>query len=306
MSWVLPKTYNIADWSSFSSSIICLEWIYTHTWRREISSRFLSLVWDWLRHNSVPSSTSAISEVYRTLTLNLKMWDLCDDNHRRLTPRQIMLDGRDRITLIDFGFAHFFDPRRESLQKDSCGSLEYVSPESIMGHPYLATKSDSWSVGVTLYTLLFGFFPYAVQDIINEKGCFLQDTEVLPLPSGQRHSEDLRRKLSGLLCIDPKQRSNIGSIIWLTRLKWREPCGMARARKLQLFCSCMHDVTLIKWWDCYLWPLCGVHVQIKEIVTMLFIMMHYWCHQQLLHLPLKSYHHHHRSTLECNQHVKKI
>lgn len=71
------------------------------------------------------------------------------------------------ITLIDFGFAQItseIDPdSNETIQKNLTifsGSLHYCSPELVLKQPYDGKKSDIWSLGVLLYSCLFGYFPF--------------------------------------------------------------------------------------------------------------------------------------------------
>ena len=130
-----------------------------------------------------------------------------------LTPFQIMIDYiHNRVVLIDFGLCSFFDRKREKPITNPCGSLEYLSPEAITHSPYFATKNDAWALGVTAYLLLFGEFPYTVDDIVKRKGHpFPPKTESVPLPGNDRVrvSDEFRAILSKLLCIDASKRAPV-------------------------------------------------------------------------------------------------
>jgi serine/threonine protein kinase len=41
-----------------------------------------------------------------------------------------------------------------------CGSPLYASPEIVNGHPYYGPEVDCWSLGVLLYTLVYGSMPF--------------------------------------------------------------------------------------------------------------------------------------------------
>lgn len=78
--------------------------------------------------------------------------------HRDIKPSNIMVTGRDRIKLLDFGLA--FQGLGSDITRTGLilGSLHYMSPEQVMGERVDA-RSDIYSVGVTLYQLLTGRAP---------------------------------------------------------------------------------------------------------------------------------------------------
>ena len=52
------------------------------------------------------------------------------------------------------------------------GSPMYMSPECLMGNPY-NTKADIYSLGVLLFEMILGFYPYEgsnIPDLIKEIG----------------------------------------------------------------------------------------------------------------------------------------
>ena len=46
------------------------------------------------------------------------------------------------------------------LLKDQRGSPAYISPDVLCGKPYLGKPSDMWALGVVLFTMLYGQFPF--------------------------------------------------------------------------------------------------------------------------------------------------
>jgi len=81
--------------------------------------------------------------------------------HRDLKPDNIMIDGEDRIKLIDFGIAREAGARRLTFARltKSMGTPDYVSPEQVKGKRGDA-RSDIYAMGVILYEMLTGEVPF--------------------------------------------------------------------------------------------------------------------------------------------------
>jgi eukaryotic-like serine/threonine-protein kinase len=81
--------------------------------------------------------------------------------HRDLKPENIMVDGDDRIKLIDFGIAGMEGSRRLTFAKLSqvMGTPEYISPEQVKGKRGDG-RSDIYALGVMLYEMLTGKTPF--------------------------------------------------------------------------------------------------------------------------------------------------
>lgn len=60
--------------------------------------------------------------------------------------------------IADFGLSNVFDDQR--LLSTFCGSPLYASPEIVRGTPYHGPEVDCWSLGVLLYTLVYGAMPF--------------------------------------------------------------------------------------------------------------------------------------------------
>lgn len=70
-----------------------------------------------------------------------------------------ILVTKGRIRLIDFGFSRRFVKGAPTL-KDNKGSLHYAAPEIWNGLHYEGPSVDVWAMGVTLFLLTTGFFPF--------------------------------------------------------------------------------------------------------------------------------------------------
>lgn len=90
--------------------------------------------------------------------------------HRDLKPDNIFVaeDGTPR--LLDFGTAKLTSPNLASQEGDltrqgfQAYTPQYASPEQVLGNP-ITTASDTYSLGVLLYLLLTGSWPYDITDL---------------------------------------------------------------------------------------------------------------------------------------------
>mmetsp|Transcript_14967 Transcript_14967/g.37964 ORF Transcript_14967/g.37964 Transcript_14967/m.37964 type:complete len:342 (+) Transcript_14967:97-1122(+) len=79
--------------------------------------------------------------------------------HRDVKGDNIIINkSTGKATLVDFEFACRWGAGRY-LQK-SVGSMQYASPEILTKKQYTGPEVDMWSLGVTLYTMVTGFFPF--------------------------------------------------------------------------------------------------------------------------------------------------
>ena len=77
--------------------------------------------------------------------------------HRDLKLENILIDDRLNMKLVDFGFACY---RNIDKLKSRRGTMAYMAPEIKEGKQYRGTEIDLFSVGVILFVIVQGGFPF--------------------------------------------------------------------------------------------------------------------------------------------------
>lgn len=78
--------------------------------------------------------------------------------HRDLKPENIMVDEGMNVKLLDFGFS---TNRSINHLTSYRGTLTYMAPEIKTGKVYKGTEIDIFSLGVCLFAMVRGLFPFA-------------------------------------------------------------------------------------------------------------------------------------------------
>jgi serine/threonine protein kinase/Flp pilus assembly protein TadD len=75
--------------------------------------------------------------------------------HRDVKPGNLLLDGRGKLWVTDFGLARFGADGGLTMTGDLLGTLRYMSPEQALAkHGLVDHRTDIYSLGATLYELL--------------------------------------------------------------------------------------------------------------------------------------------------------
>ncbi|XP_037325908.2 microtubule-associated serine/threonine-protein kinase 2 isoform X7 [Pungitius pungitius] len=143
--------------------------------------------------------------------------------HRDLKPDNLLITSMGHIKLTDFGLSkiglmslttnlyegHIEKDTREFLDKQVCGTPEYIAPEVILRQGY-GKPVDWWAMGVILYEFLVGCAPFfgdtpeeLFGQVISDEIIWPEEEEALP-----QEAQDLICKL---LRQNPLERLGTGS-----------------------------------------------------------------------------------------------
>ncbi|OHT07081.1 hypothetical protein TRFO_05278 [Tritrichomonas foetus] len=135
---------------------------------------------------------------------------MCHSNniaHRDIKLSNILMDENNRPKLADFGLS-------VTIQKSQMldvynGSLSYLAPEVFLKVPYDPFKSDMWSLGILLYTMVMRKSPWVNYNYRDMKKA-IEAENYDPLPHRYKSFSILIRKL---ILFEPSKRADISEII---------------------------------------------------------------------------------------------
>jgi hypothetical protein len=84
--------------------------------------------------------------------------------HRDVKPSNLMLDGHDRLKVVDFGIARLVEATTSQITATGTvvGSAAFLSPEQAQGDP-ATPASDQYALGCVLMAMLTGEPPFAAE-----------------------------------------------------------------------------------------------------------------------------------------------
>jgi serine/threonine-protein kinase len=85
--------------------------------------------------------------------------------HRDIKPPNLLRTDAGVIKLTDFGIAKVFAGKQLTAANTLVGTAEYLSPEQAAGKP-VTNRSDLYSLGIVLYTLLVGRPPFEAESVL--------------------------------------------------------------------------------------------------------------------------------------------
>lgn len=145
--------------------------------------------------------------------------------HRDIKPDNLLLSDDGELRLLDFGLA--FCPGLSVMAPGELpGTPSFIAPEAFKGAPP-DPQQDLYAVGVTLYYLLTGHYPYG------EIEAFQQRRFGTPVPASRYRPDlpdGLEQNLMQGLMVDPQQRFETAEQ-WLLQLEQAEHQPLAPRRQ---------------------------------------------------------------------------
>jgi serine/threonine protein kinase len=162
--------------------------------------------------------------------------------HRDLKLENIMLDKSYHLKLLDFGFSKIipYHSGQSTLLKGPQGTIFYMAPELLEDKPYDGKLVDIFAMGVILFALRTGTFPFNQASIYDQKYAQIK----AKAPSFWLHfpglSDDFKSLIFHMLAYNPSTRYNLTSIL---NHPWCKGPTATEAERNYLF-SHIHEIML--------------------------------------------------------------
>jgi serine/threonine protein kinase len=132
--------------------------------------------------------------------------------HRDLKPENVLILDFPHIKVADFGLCGFIS--EQTMMRTFCGSPCYCSPECLCRIEYDGRKSDIWSLGVILFTMVTGEHPWNVTNTSIMLRQILKGTYTVP----GFVSPDCKNLICSMMRVTPSERLSMERILehpWL-------------------------------------------------------------------------------------------
>ena len=156
-----------------------------------------------LFQNSKKLSEKDVSFCGAQIAIALEYLHVNNIIYRDLKLENILIDKDGYIKLCDFGSAIYCADGSTSPNYSYAGSLEYMSPEMIIGNGH-CKATDWWSFGVLLYELYYGVTPFANENQ-TKMSEYIQWAEV-KFPSDVPITSEFMDLIKQLLTKEPNKR----------------------------------------------------------------------------------------------------
>ncbi|XP_040992570.1 serine/threonine-protein kinase GRIK1 [Juglans microcarpa x Juglans regia] len=127
--------------------------------------------------------------------------------HGDIKPDNLLVTRDGIVKIGDFSVSQVFEDDNDELRR-SPGTPVFTAPECCLGLTYHGKAADTWAVGVTLYCMILGHYPFLGETLQDTYEKIVNSPLVLPDDMNPR----LKNLLEGLLCKEPNMRLTLEAV----------------------------------------------------------------------------------------------
>ncbi|RIB01909.1 kinase-like domain-containing protein [Gigaspora rosea] len=152
-----------------------------------------------IQKSTTPYSNEDARRYFRQMILGFEYY---------IKPDNLLLSAEGILKIVDFGVSETFTQGYDKMKK-SAGSPAFMAPVSNRGE-ISGKAADIWSMGVTLYCLIFGRLPFVKDNVIDLFESIKNDD--ITIPEGSNPDADLVDLLHKVLEKNPENRIIIAEL----------------------------------------------------------------------------------------------
>ncbi|KAI8145736.1 kinase-like domain-containing protein [Fennellomyces sp. T-0311] len=166
---------------------------------------------------ATPYSNEEARTFFREIILGIEYLHNNEIAHRDIKPDNLLLSQDGVLKIVDFGVSEMFHKGDDRMKK-SAGSPAFMAPELCVAyHGEVSGKAaDIWSMGITLYCLIYGRPPFMSHNLVELMGKISNDS----IEYGDGLDPDLLDLFHRLLEKDPEKRITMAELRvdpWVTK-----------------------------------------------------------------------------------------
>ncbi|CAO3698968.1 unnamed protein product [Rhizopus microsporus] len=152
---------------------------------------------------ATPYSVDMARRYFKEMMLGIEYLHANEIVHRDIKPDNLLISKDDVLKIVDFGVSEMFVKGNDRLKK-SAGSPAFMAPElCVARHGEVSGKAaDIWSMGVTLYCLIYGKTPFMSSNIME----LYEQIKEAPIEHGDDIDANLRDLFERILDRNPETR----------------------------------------------------------------------------------------------------
>lgn len=127
--------------------------------------------------------------------------------HGDIKPDNLLVTSDGNVKIADFSVSQVFEDENDELRR-SPGTPVFTAPECCLGSTYRGRAADTWAVGVTLYCMVLGQYPFLGETLQDTYDKIVNNPLILP----DDINPQLKNLLEALLHKDPKQRIKLRGV----------------------------------------------------------------------------------------------
>ena len=168
------------------------------------------------------------AKIFLKILKNVKIMHENNVIHGDIKPENILIDKDFNIKLIDFGFSSIITEKNHGIINSTEGSETYSAPErrrtNLEG--YDGVKSDIFSLGVLLFVITVGRFPFNLSGYSDKKYRLIitkKFDKYWAIYEKFNLSEEFKDLINHLICFEPEERLNINKILehsWIQKYSY--------------------------------------------------------------------------------------